>query len=188
MAVARLLGNSLVLLCFFSCPLLAQDQERRLADRLLNPSTNKVSQYGSQTFEPSEFQSGESYSTGEFRESKQDANTKSFNVLEFLGLKKANMDQEASEVGKQMDIDSAREATEAFESESFTVKKAEAVHKAAGAASKESPLAGREANPDAAVQGAIDQIAAGMKDNLTIDEIRELLNKKVAKPVVEKAE
>lgn len=149
-----------------------------MIERLHNPDMEKASEFESRTFDASDFESRASYHTKDF-EGTGDAKTKTFDVLEFLGLKKARIGQEAAEVRKTMDVESAADASKTFESEAFTVKRATPAHKTAAAADDTFLLADKEADPNPAVQGTVDQIAEGLKENLSIGEIRELLNKEV---------
>lgn len=161
--------------------LFADDEERSLMQRLLDPNTNRVSQFDSKTFHGTGNleDSLNRFDTKEYQ-SKAGAPTKGFDVRAFLGLKR-NQEQEKefqSGSAQLLEKGQASDATREFRSDAFGTRKAEEAGQTSASASQSSEMQGREADPNPSAQGAITEIGDRLKGSLSIDEIRELLNRK----------
>jgi hypothetical protein len=158
----------------FAGPLAAQEQEQRMMDRIMNPKVDQANPMGDKTFSGTAFSAKKFDAGGEYRGVKA-ARTNEYTTRKFLGIRNPWFGK------KVFETDAARELTKYVLSDKEFASRA--------VESKAAPEEGREAlqfdgEIDARQflgrgksQAALNQTYSQGGAPLSLDEVRELLNR-----------
>jgi hypothetical protein len=169
-----MVGRAVLLAILFAAPLCAQQQEQSMMDRIMNPKVEQANPMGAKAFSSTAFSSKKFESAGEYRGVKP-ARTKEYTTRKFLGIRNPWFGRKVYETG------AARELTKYVLSDKEFASRA--------VESKSAPEEGREALQfDGEIdtrqflgrgksQGSLSQAYGQGSAPLSLDEVRELLNR-----------
>jgi len=170
-----MVGRFLLLAMFFAGPLLAQEQEQRMMERLLNPKADQANPMGDKAFSATAF-STRKFEAGEAFRGVKAARTKEYTTRKFLGVRNPWFGK------KVYETEAARELTKYVLSDKEFASRA--------VESKAAPEEGREAIQfdretidtrqflgRGKSQASLNQTYSQGGAPLSLDDVRELLNR-----------
>lgn len=158
----------------FAAPLGAQQQEQRMMDRLLNPKTDQANPMGVKSFSAAPYAAKKFEGGGEYRGVKP-ARTKEYNTRKFLGIRNPWFGK------KVYETEAARELTRYVLSDkefaSRTVEAKAAPEEGRAATRVDGEIDTRQFLGRGKSQGSLDNRYSQGGAPLSLDEVRELLNR-----------
>lgn len=157
----------------------AQVQEQKMQERLLNPNMNKTADLQGKSFNSSSF-NAKTFATGAFGGTKS-ASIKTYETRSFLGVKNPWFGKKVfGTYASRATEKSASEADKQFQTEAFAVREYDK------SARKDIVDAGTVVSADTQprpylvtpkAQGGVSRFTENLHKDLTIDDVRDLLNK-----------
>lgn len=156
---------------------MAQEQEQNMLERIQNP-TMEANRMHNKTFQGGTGIQVREFQTGAFTGNKS-ATTKEFTTRSFLGMRnpwfgEKVYDSRAASIANR----SALEASNTFTTASFAVDANSSANRSADiSATLTDSMKPREAAIPSTAQGSVDQFTQNLDRDLSIDDVRKLLNK-----------
>lgn len=150
-------------------------QERRMTDRLLNPDRSQASRYNRKEFTGSQLFGSRKYQAGTYRGSKE-AYSKTFSSgREYAGSSASPLAKPARMSNETFNARSAAFANNAYTAGSYETSSYAQSDKHTQV--RPGVVLTPETKVEGSAQGRLDDISKEVEGKLTIDEIRDLLNK-----------
>jgi hypothetical protein len=158
----------------FAAPLAAQEQEQRMMDRIMNPKVDQANPMGDKEFSASAFAAKKFETGGEYRGIKS-ARTKEYTTRKFLGIRNPWFGKKVHET------EAARELTKyVLSDKEFTSRAVEsraALEEGRAALQFNGEIDARQFLGRGKSQAVLDQTYSQGGAPLSLDEVRELLNR-----------
>jgi len=170
----------IAVLCLFSpvALIFGQQQESGMLERIQNPKM-EASKMQDKAFSSGGGMQVKSFNTGAFTGSKS-ASTGEFKTKSFFGIRNPWFGRTVFETSSSTFANRpAREGTKAFDTSAFAVKANSAANRTSSLVDEELPnsVRPRETILPGKAQGSVDKFTQNLSDDLTVDEVRDLLNK-----------
>ncbi len=149
-----------------------------MLERIQNPKM-EASRMQDKAFTSSGGMQVKSFNTGAFAGSKS-ASTGEFKTKSFFGIRNPWFGRTVFETGSSTFANrGAREGSKSFDTSTFAVKENSAANRRSSLTDEELPdsVRPRETILPAKAQGNVDRFTQNLSDDLTVDEVRDLLNK-----------
>jgi hypothetical protein len=155
----------------------AQEQDQRMMDRILNPDRERKNEMSGKSFEGREF-SGKKFSTGDGYTGVKSVQSKEFNTRTFLGIKNPWFGKKVHETSAaSQGMHRYLLGDRSYATREVPVRGVAGTDRQAAVNDRTSVQASRAYLARGKAQGAIDQQFPSTTGPLSIDEVRELLNR-----------
>ncbi len=165
----------LSLAIFFAATLVAQEQEQRMMDRILNPRVEQANPMANKAFEAGAFSSKEFQTGGEYRGVKS-VESKEYKTRVFLGIRNPWFGSLVYETDAARELSRYVLSDEDYRVSSVETEAATASDRRAFQSGRADSAATRQFLGRGKAQGALDAAYPSGK-GMSIDEVREMLNR-----------
>lgn len=170
-----MLSRIILLAMLFATSAAAQQQEERMMDRIMNPDRDRANPMGRKAFTAKPFEGRAFQEGGEYRGVKA-ARTEGFTTREFLGIRNPWFGKKVYAIEAARDLDRYVLADRDYSSRSFETRAAVDGGRSVALREATGKDNTREFVVRGKAQGSIDLVNPS-EGSLTIDQVRELLNR-----------